>query len=64
MVTALVFQSFTQPQLCRKFEFDLTVKNKFSVCFAHQSEARTAVSCMGFSMVMTAAGRPVLPPSA
>lgn len=34
-----------------------------SVCFPHQSEARTAVSCMGFSMVMTAAEWPVLPPS-
>lgn len=33
------------------------------VCFPHRSEARTAVSCMGFSMVMMAAGWPVLPPS-
>lgn len=36
---------------------------KWIVCFSCQSEARTAASCMGFLMVMTAAGWPVLPPS-
>lgn len=52
---------------CGKFELDLTViwwdKHELCVCFPHGSEARTAVSSMGFSMAMMAAGWPVSPPS-
>lgn len=40
--------------------FSVKIQTK---CFSSQSEARTAVSSMGFLMVMMAAEWPVLPPS-